>query len=122
MKKLTAFTLVIVMLFALVSCGGYNADTIKKNLENAGYTATAGSTEKLDSLGLENMPKEVVVGTSKIVNTITVYIFESADDAEAAKEAYSKGSLGLGDIMKNGVKNNAFYIATTDAAVEAAFG
>ncbi len=122
MKKLTALALVVVMLFALVACGGYDADTIKKNLEKAEYSVVSGSTEKLDSLGLEKMPTEVVVGTNKIVNSITVYIFDSADDAEAAKEAYDKGSLGLGDIMKNGVKNNAFYIATTDAAVEAAFG
>ena len=122
MKKLTALSLVIVMLFALVACGGYDADTIKKNLEKAEYSVASGSTEKLNSLSLEKMPKEVVVGTNKIVNSITVYIFDSADDAKAAKEAYDKGSLGLGDIMKNGVKENAFYIATTDAAVEAAFG
>ena len=120
MKKLTALTLVIVMLFALVACGGYDADTVKKNLEDAGYSAIAGSTEKLADLGLENMPTEVIVGTNKIVNSITVYIFDSADDAKAAKEAYDKGALG--DILKSGVKENAFYTATTDAAVTAAFG
>ncbi len=122
MKKLTALVMVIVMLFTLVACGGYDADTIKKNLEKADYSVVSGSTEKLDDLGLDNMPKEVVVGTNKIVNSITVYIFDSAEDAKAAKEAYDKGTLGLGDILKNGVKENAFYTATTDAAVEAAFG
>ena len=126
MKKIVSLLLVVVMMFSVVACGALTADDLTATLEEAGYEVVSGDTDDLKELGLDKLPGEVVVGTKSESllkkHVITIYIYETAEDAEAAKEAYDKGSLGLGDLLKNGVENNVFYTATTDEAVAAAFG
>ncbi len=124
MKKLTALVLVVVMLFSLVACGEMDTDKIRKNLKDAGYTVAAADAEDIEMLG-EAIPKETIAGTKGLTENITIFVYDSEDDAKNAQKVFedAMGELAslLGDMFKTGVKGNTFYMATSEDLVNTAY-
>jgi carbohydrate-selective porin OprB len=123
MKKLTALFLAIAMLFCLVSCGKINTDKIRENLKDNGFVVGSAATDDMELLA-DKLPKDTIAGT-KVIESITIFVYESASEAEAALETYQKGLGDLGGLMnsllKSGVKGNTFYLATSENIVEIAY-
>ena len=119
MKKLTSLLLMVAMLFSLIACGGLDTDTIRDNLSDAGYTITSAQTDDMEILK-DFAPKETIAAT-KLLDNIAVFLYDSEKDAKKAKEIYDKTLGIMGSVVKTGVKENAFYVATTDTVIEIAF-
>lgn len=102
MKKVISIVCLLALtvscLFAFTSCGAPNKDPEKavEALEDAGYKAADVDVSWLQFLGIKGIDK-AVKGTywdeeNEKLETITVYYFESAEDAESAWESISKKS------------------------------
>ena len=119
MKKCISLLLILVMLFPLVSCGEIEMNIVSGNLINAGYTVTSHKAD--DMIILQDTSPKKVLSATNVLDSITVFLYNSEKDAQKAMEIYKNTMEKMISVLKIGVKENAFYIATTDTVIEIAF-
>lgn len=107
------------MLFTMVSCNRLNPNIIRRNLTNAGYTITSPKTDDMEILR-DILPQKTIAAVN-VLDSIAIFLYDSKEDAKKAKQTYTQAMGDMISMLKIGIKENAFYIATTDTIIEIAF-
>ena len=123
MKRFTALCLSVILICSLVSCGGFDADTARKNLKKCGYAVTTATDDDLGKLS-SCLPNDTVYGF-KDTESISIFFYDSPAKAEQAKNAYLSALGELADVLLKvvtiEVKGATFYMTTDEASVRSAY-
>lgn len=119
MKKTISLLLILTLSIALVSCSGLDINTIRENLENAGYTLISPKIDDMEIL--QNIVPEKALSATNVLDSIAIFLYKSEKDAKKAMEIYKNAMKEMISMLIIGIEKNAFYIATNEAIVKTAF-